>query len=96
MDIEQMKRDRAKGTPGPWELRFERGSTMLYMIEHPDAPVQMCDETYYPWCPDNLADWARIARVPEMEARIIELEAELAEARSKIYILREFYTLREY
>jgi hypothetical protein len=26
----------------------------------------MCDETYYPWVPDNPADWDLIAAAPDM------------------------------
>jgi hypothetical protein len=26
----------------------------------------MCDETYYPWVPDNMADWHLIAAAPDL------------------------------
>lgn len=93
---EQIEADRAKGTPGKWKVRYERGCTHLYMTEHPDMHSQMCDETYYPWVPDNLTDWDRIARVPEMEARILsdatkiaDLSIKLALARNALEVIRD-------
>lgn len=52
-----------KWTPGPWFVRYHRGETQLVMG---DGNVQMCDMTYYPWVPENLADWHLIAAAPDM------------------------------
>ena len=76
--IDDIKRDREAGTPGDWYVEYKHGSTRLIMPKHPD-PCQMCDETYYPWVPENLSDWERIARVPQMEAALLAAE-ELAKA----------------
>ena len=60
-----------KATPGPWQVRYERGCTHIYMG---DAGSQMCDETYYPWVPENLDDWELISAAPDLAARVLELE----------------------
>lgn len=75
--FDDIRKDREAGTPGEWTLCYEGGCTHLDMIDHPDMKSQMCDETYYPWVPDNLNDWKRIARVPRLE-RIALAAEELA------------------
>ena len=69
--LDDIRKDRDAGTQGPWRVRYEGGCTHLDMLSHPDMQSQMCDETYYPWVPDNLTDWDRIARVPQMEAALL-------------------------
>ena len=58
-------------TEGPWDVQYERGTTQLHMAGAKDV-CQMCDETYYPWVPENLNDWEFIAAartlVPELVA----------------------------
>ena len=44
-------------TPGPWEVEHKHGTIRLMMGDS----CQMCDETYYPWVPDNEKDWHFIA-----------------------------------
>jgi hypothetical protein len=71
--------DRAKAalenaTPGPWAVEYKRGCTNLKT----PSGVTMCDETYYPWVPDNDADWHLIALAPDLARALIaaqELEA---------------------
>ena len=70
--FDDIRRDHEAGTPGPWEVKYQ-GETHLYM----NGDSQMCDMTYYPWVPDETADWERIARVPELE-RIALAAEELA------------------
>ena len=40
--------------PRPWKFREKFGNKEIV-----DAVgnVIMCDESYYPWCPDDEADW---------------------------------------
>lgn len=65
------------GTPGPWELRYEQGQTHIYMPRKGGGmESQMCDETYYPWVPDNEADWERIAGLPDLERAYLDAMAE--------------------
>ena len=51
-----------KWTPGPWYVEYKHGTTRLIA----DRIVTMCDETYYPWVPDNDADWHLIAAAPDL------------------------------
>lgn len=53
----------AKHTKGPWELRFRDGDRHIYSA---DGNSLMCDMQYYPWCPENDADWSLIAAAPTM------------------------------
>lgn len=73
-DIEAMRANRDAGTPGHWTITYTGGNTNLMA----GRENMMCDETYYPWCPENQNDWLRIASVPAMEAEIERLTAELA------------------
>lgn len=51
-----------KWTPGPWAVEYKHGTTRLVA----GGEVTMCDETYYPWAPENDADWHLIAAAPEL------------------------------
>jgi len=88
-DVEQMRKNRDAGTPGDWELKRSGGETSIVANGEP----LMCNTQYYPWCPDNLSDWERIASIPAIEAEIERLtdalksaEAELAMARTNTVI----------
>ena len=59
----------SKHTPGPWEIRYKNGDTHLYMA----GRSQMCDMTYYPWTPENPADWVLIAAAPDMYEALKEI-----------------------
>ena len=52
-----------KHTPGPWRIKHDHGSMHLKAADNTSL---MCDETYYPWVPDNLSDWHLIAAAPDM------------------------------
>ncbi len=54
---------------GPWQISYERGDTF---IKTADNERIMCDMTYYPWVPDNDADWHLIAAAPELLAALTE------------------------
>lgn len=51
-----------KFTPGPWVFEDSCGKWFLKM----NGSAEMCNEHYYPWCPDNMHDWYLIAAAPEM------------------------------
>ena len=59
----------AKHTPGPWSVTYKRGTTNITTADGQDI---MCDETYYPWVPENDADWKLIAAAPDMYQALIE------------------------
>lgn len=48
---------------GPWRVTCERGCTHIRSAENESL---MCDETYYPWVPENQKDWDLIAAAPEL------------------------------
>lgn len=50
-------------TPGPWRVSYERGTTQ---IKAADNESLMCNEAYYPWVPENDADWHLIASAPDL------------------------------
>lgn len=50
-------------TPGPWAVVYESGNTQ---IKSADGESLMCDETYYPWVPENPKDWDLIAAAPDL------------------------------
>lgn len=50
-------------TPGPWRVSFEGGTTQIRAANNESL---MCDETYYPWVPENYADWYLIAAAPDL------------------------------
>ena len=56
-------------TPGPWEFRQSDGRYTIYA----DGESIMGDETYYPWCPSNKADWHLIAAAPDMYLALVML-----------------------
>lgn len=66
-------------TPGPWTVKYDLGDTCLLM----GGDCQMCNTAYYPWTPDNDADWHFIAAarelVPAMRDRIEADVARIAE-----------------
>lgn len=51
-----------KWTRGPWEVKFSGGETHLIA----DGDCIMCDMHYYPWAPENPADWHLIAAAPDL------------------------------
>ena len=54
----------SKHTPGPWKLivSSEQQRRIIQAGKH----ALMCDEMYYPWCPENDADWQLIAASPDL------------------------------
>ena len=52
----------SKHTPGPWVFRQEDGVRTIFA----DGKSMMGDAVYYPWCPENAADWRLIAAAPEL------------------------------
>ena len=58
-----------KWTPGPWTVEYKGGCTRL----ETSRGVTMCDENYYPWAPDNDADWHLIAAAPDLYDALKEL-----------------------
>jgi hypothetical protein len=52
-----------KFTPGPWEVKYKNGETQLLMS---DGDIHMCNMHYYPWVPENDADWHLIAAAPDL------------------------------
>jgi len=81
----------AAATPGEWRfvtLPWYAGDEHpARCIMPPDRTEQddaiLCDRTYYPWCPDEDADWQYIARartlLPDL-ARIVALQRRALEA----------------
>ena len=51
----------SKHTKGPWEFRKDDCWTIFA-----DGSSIMGDMQYYPWVPDNEADWRLIAAAPEL------------------------------
>ncbi len=58
----------AKFTRGPWKFVVENEYGTRLKIQEPSGKTLMCDEKYYPWCPENEADWHLIAAAPELYA----------------------------
>lgn len=52
-------------TLGPWRLAFDSEFDSSE-IESADGVSLMGSETFYPWVPENPADWHLIAAGPEM------------------------------
>ena len=52
----------SKHTPGPWQFATEGRERKIIADRH----TTMCDTFYYPWCPDNDADWLLIAAAPDL------------------------------
>lgn len=62
-------------TKGPWEFRKDDCWTIFA-----DGSSIMGDMRYYPWVPDNEADWRLIAAAPQLLAAlqmIVQLNPEL-------------------
>jgi hypothetical protein len=75
-DILDRAAEAAEGTtPGPWSVEYKHGQTRLIMGDD----CVMCDETYYPWVPENERDWHLFAAsrqlVPDMAEEIRRLRA---------------------
>ena len=61
-----------KHTPGPWEFRQEKPWTIFAA-----GRAIMGNEVYYPWTPENIADWLLIAAAPELlEALVMVRDAD--------------------
>lgn len=52
-----------KWTPGPWRVEARHGCDQLIAS---DGAGLMGNETYYPWTPENMADWHLIAAAPDL------------------------------
>lgn len=68
-----------KWTAGPWVVRYRGGETQLVMG---DGDIHMCDMIYYPWVPENVADWHLIAAAPEM-ADYIQVRADAGDVEAQ-------------
>ena len=64
---------KTKFTPGPWRVSYERN---VMTINAADKSL-MGDETYYPWVPDNDADWHLIAAAPDLYAALEAIEYQM-------------------
>lgn len=66
-------------TPGEWRYVFDDGYRTIVAAE--TSQSFMCDTEYYPWCPENEADWKLIAACcpPNMSAILAHVEAQAAE-----------------
>lgn len=60
----------SKHTPGPWQFVTEERERKIIA----DGQEIMCDMHYYPWCPDNDADWRLIAAAPDLLTVLQELQ----------------------
>jgi hypothetical protein len=52
----------SKHTPGPWVFTTERGDNVI----RGGGKTLMNDTQYYPYCPDDDADWHLIASAPDL------------------------------
>jgi hypothetical protein len=59
----------SKHTPGPWVFTTERGDNYITG----GGKTLMCDTQYYPWCPDDDADWRLIAAAPDLLEALEEM-----------------------
>lgn len=57
-----------KHSLGPWRVSYERGTTQIRTADNESI---MGNEAYYPWVPENPADWHLIAAAPEMLEALI-------------------------
>lgn len=61
----------SKHSKGPWYVdNTADGNTH---IRDANGNSLMCDEQYYPWVPDNPADWELIAAAPDLLAALKDL-----------------------
>jgi bacillopeptidase F (M6 metalloprotease family) len=84
MNTDELKKLVEAATPGPWKVVSEPGSKRL---ETGDGAI-MGDEPYYPWAPDNDADWQLMAASPDLAREVIALReaaGELADAAEQSY-----------
>ena len=84
-DIEAMRADRDAGTPGPWDAALERGCHGIIGRTLPEGGANFVamvgnDEVTEDREPERFANARRIASVPDMEAEIERLTADLARA----------------
>jgi len=72
-------------TEGPWRVDYTIGDRYLMSA---DGESLMCDMTYYPWVPEEQADWDFIAAarqlVPDLIAHARAQEALIAELVGKV------------
>lgn len=82
IDIEQLRADMEAGTPGSWAVKYDAGET--HIIAAGDSI--MCDMIHYRWVPEKMADWRRIARLPDLEAAFLAAQdmATVMEEYSKV------------
>lgn len=91
--IDDIKRDREAGTPGPWRTGVWQGDDWpekrWSVYKHPEGAAVCISPRYADH--EDLTDARRIARVPDMEERILSdaayitaLEAQLAEAKEAL------------
>lgn len=93
IDIEQMKRDREAGSPGPWRLGswgdnvFGTGANDEWIsvcrVKRDDAQIEESQDA---------VDARRISRVPDMEDTILEQQAEIERLKAA---LREIADITE-
>jgi hypothetical protein len=66
-------------TPGPWLLVEECGERKIVAPPKDQRlstrQTLMCDMNYYPWCPEEVADWRLIAAAPDLLEALKELAA---------------------
>lgn len=71
-------------TPGPWEVVLDDDYVMQLRMS---GDSQMGNARYYPWVPDEDADWHFIAAarqlVPDMRDEITALRARVAELEAR-------------
>lgn len=86
--LEQMKRDREAGTPGPW-YRSRYAELTICADENSIASIGWSKSFGDPakHHTRKLSDAARIARVPEMEERILSDADEIARLRTALAAL---------
>ena len=81
-DIEQMKRDREDGTPGPWvvhncESSGDRCTHFYQEIWNDDTDILVTTEVTRAHKDGGSANMRRIARVPDLEAEVLRLREAL-------------------
>ena len=63
-----MSADRRQHTPGPWRLTVDDTGVRRIEGTEPLKGALMCDERYYPWCPEEIEDWRLISAAPDLLA----------------------------
>lgn len=96
--IEQIKRDREAGTPGPWVAGAHHSPGIDRMVEHhvvnshvngAENWIGVHIQPRFAVEAHGKANAARIARVPEMEARIMSDADEIARLRAELATAKE-------